>query len=105
MAIDLDQALGAEPLQHEVSDALPGTRWEVLFYRFNGDLNPVHADPGVTPAAGTGRPFLHGPVSYGSAATAVVDDPLAEGVSRGQTLCPEHDDAPVLTRPTREVLP
>ena len=108
---------------------------QALLYRLNGDLNPLHADPGFAALAGFDQPILHGLASYGLVAKALVDGLLdgeagrlrslsvrfAGSVFPGQTIatsvwreddrlvlrstCPERDDAPVLTHATAEVLP
>lgn len=104
-----------------------------LLYRLNGDLNPLHADPAFAAAAGFDRPILHGLASYGIVAKAIVDGLLdgdaggltdlsvrfAGSLYPGQTIrtsvwrdgedlrlvavCPERDDAPVLTHGTGRV--
>ena len=104
-----------------------------LLYRLNGDLNPLHADPAFAASAGLDRPILHGLASYGIVAKAVVDGLLGGDATRlaelsvrfagvlfpGETIrtsvwrdgddlrllavCPERDDAPVLTQGTGRV--
>jgi acyl dehydratase len=111
----------------------PTTPGQALLYRLNGDLNPLHADPGFAQAAGFDRPILHGLASYGVVAKALVDSVLDGDASRlkglsvrfagpifpGQTIrtvvwrdgdrltlastCPERDNAPVLSHATAEV--
>src|SRR5690606_3387130 len=44
-----------------------------LFYRLNGDYNPLHVDPAAARQAGFDRPILHGLCTYGLAARALID--------------------------------
>ena len=104
-----------------------------LLYRLNGDLNPLHADPGFAALAGFERPILHGLASYGLVAKTLVDglldgDPerltglsgrFAGSLYPGQTIrtsvwrdgdvlllasvCPDREGAPVLTHATATV--
>ncbi|MDA3649656.1 MaoC family dehydratase N-terminal domain-containing protein [Saccharopolyspora indica] len=106
---------------------------QALRYRLNGDMNPLHADPGFARTAGFERPILHGLATYGLVAKAIVDGLLDGDATRlrvfsarfagtllpGETIrtevwresdrlalrstCPERDGAPVLTHATAEV--
>ena len=53
-----------------------------LIYRLSGDVNPLHADPGVAARAGFDRPILHGLCTYGMAARAAIEQVLDHDAAR-----------------------
>jgi acyl dehydratase len=67
------------PPPHRLPDRLPDLQFDMptmaqmaLFYRLNGDLNPLHVDAAVAAEAGYPRPILHGLCTYAIAAHAVL---------------------------------
>lgn len=45
---------------------------QALLYRLNGDRNPLHSDPSLSPQVGFDRPILHGLCTYGIACHAIL---------------------------------
>ncbi|HWK65825.1 MAG TPA: MaoC/PaaZ C-terminal domain-containing protein [Rhizobiaceae bacterium] len=46
---------------------------QALFYRMNGDTNPIHSDPTVAREAGFAAPIMHGMCTFGMVAKKLVD--------------------------------
>ncbi len=57
------------PADYQVASA--SSERAAMLYRLNGDLNPLHIDPGVAAKAGFPKPILHGLCTYGMAAVSV----------------------------------
>jgi acyl dehydratase len=63
------------PLPTRAPDAmcdLPTRPEMALIYRWNADMNPLHADPAIATAAGFPRPILHGLATFGVAGHAIL---------------------------------
>ncbi len=82
-------ASGPVPAPHALPETPPDmtrtveTRPEqALWYRWNGDDNPLHLDPEIAAGAGFGRPILHGLCTLGIAAHAVVRSLCADEPAR-----------------------
>lgn len=65
---------------------LPTLPQQALWYRLNGDFNPLHADPGVARQAGFERPILHGLCTYALAGHAVLRTVCAYDATRLRSL-------------------
>lgn len=70
---------GPVPAPHATPERAPDlvidlpTRPEAaLWYRLNGDLNPLHVDPALAAKAGFPRPILHGLCTFGVVAHALL---------------------------------
>ncbi|MXP62500.1 3-alpha,7-alpha,12-alpha-trihydroxy-5-beta-cholest-24-enoyl-CoA hydratase [Roseomonas sp. M0104] len=56
----------------DITVDLPTRPEQALYYRLNGDDNPLHADPDVAERAGFPRPILHGLCTLGVVAHALL---------------------------------
>lgn len=57
-----------------------------LFYRLNGDRNPIHGDPEIAKKAGFPQPILHGLCTYGICGLSVIRQALGYDVDRMASL-------------------
>ena len=67
------------PAPHRIPDRAPDTVCDLptrpemaLIYRWNADMNPLHADPEIAKKAGFPRPILHGLATFGVAGHAIL---------------------------------
>ena len=69
--VELPHALPDTPPDFVVE--MPTRPEQPLYYRLNGDDNPLHADPAVAAKAGFPRPILHGLCTLGVVGHAAAD--------------------------------
>lgn len=62
----------AAPDGFQIIGELKTDRRAALWYRLNGDRNPIHVDPGTAAQAGFREPILHGLCTYGCAGYLLV---------------------------------
>ena len=55
----------------DLESELPTDENQALYYRLNGDRNPLHAEPAFAARAGFARPILHGLCTFAIAARAL----------------------------------
>ncbi len=73
----------AMPDTHPDTTADRVTRPEqALYYRLNGDMNPLHADPVLAAKAGFPRPILHGLCTLGVVSNALIQGPCGGDPAR-----------------------
>ena len=75
---------GSGPAPHVLPERSPDAtvtlqtrKDQALFYRLNGDRNPLHADPDLAKRVGFPVPILHGLCTYGIACRAVLQEVAA----------------------------
>lgn len=56
----------------DITVEMPTRPEQALYYRLNGDDNPLHADPAIAAKAGFPRPILHGLCTLGTVAHALL---------------------------------
>jgi acyl dehydratase len=83
----------AQPEPHPLPMRAPdlacdlATRPEMaLLYRWNADMNPLHADPAIAKAAGFARPILHGLGTFGVAGHAILREMCGYDPSRFKSI-------------------
>lgn len=81
---------------------IPTRPEQALYYRLNGDYNPLHSDPAVAREAGYPRPILHGFCTLGICGYAVLRALCEYNVGRLKSLYARFS-APVLPGDTLQV--
>jgi acyl dehydratase len=98
-------ARAAPPAPEGAPDSIatvPTRPEQALFYRLNGDANPLHTDPIVAADAGFPKPILHGLCTFGIACHAVLRE-LAGGEPERFRAMSARFSAPVFPGETIEV--
>jgi len=84
---EIPEALPAVPGRPpDFVDDIKTSRRAALWYRLNGDRNPIHADPGMARKAGFEVPILHGLCTYGICGFALVRKAFDYDVTRMASL-------------------
>ena len=86
----------------DVVVAMPTRPEQALYYRLNGDDNPLHADPAIAAKAGFPRPILHGLCTLGIVGHALLRTLGGYDVARFRELAMRFS-APVYPGETIEV--
>ena len=86
----------------DVVVAMPTRPEQALYYRLNGDDNPLHADPAIAAKAGFPRPILHGLCTLGVVGHALLRTLGGYDVARFRELAMRFS-APVFPGETIEV--
>ncbi len=86
----------------DVVVAMPTRPEQALYYRLNGDDNPLHADPAIAAKAGFPRPILHGLCTLGVVGHALLRTLGGYDVARFRELAIRFS-APVFPGETIEV--
>ena len=80
---------GSGPQPHAIPERRPDRtvvlqtrKDQALFYRLNGDRNPLHADPDLAKRVGFPAPILHGLCTYGIACRAILQSVAAYDSTR-----------------------
>lgn len=84
---DTPQALPSVPERApDFVESVEIDRRAALFYRLNGDRNPIHGDPDIAKKAGFPAPILHGLCTYGICGLSILRQALGYDVSKMASL-------------------
>lgn len=71
------------PCKEIIETTLPG---QAVIYRLNGDMNPLHIDPGMAGLGGFERPILHGLCTYGITGKVIIEHFMDNDVKRMKSI-------------------